>query len=321
MPLSYEPEFAKAAAPILSAASAVPAPALHDIQTRRANTLAFFTGLWANFPEAAGVEQTVYQVKSYDGQFISVHRFWKKDSHTAPGPAVLHCHGGGTILGDVELYKKPLALQVQKTGVQAFSVDYRLAPENPHPTPAEDCYAGLCWLYEHADEYAVDRNRIGAMGESAGGLLAAAITLMARDRGLSPPLAKQILIYPMLDDRNTVPNPALEQFALWKCEDSITAWTALLGDKIGKDDASPYAAPARVTSVEGLPPTYIEVGELDLFRDEDIAYAARIAAANISLELHVRPGLPHGFEILAPDTESAKRAVADRIRAMLDLWV
>lgn len=319
MSLSYEPEFAKAAAPILSAASALPAPAVHDVQVRRVGITARYAEMFAKLPLPVGIEQTVHQVKSYDGQSISVYRFSKKGSHTAPGPAVLHCHGGGTIQGDVELFKRPLALQVQQTGVQVFSVDYRLSPENPHPTPSEDCYAALCWLNEHADEFAVDRKRIGAMGESAGGMLAAGISLLARDRGFSPPLAKQILIYPMLDDRNAVPISALEPLAFWNCGDNITAWTALLGDKIGKEDVSPYAAPARVKSVEGLPATYIDVGELDIFRDEDIAYAARIAAANISLELHVYPGLPHAFEVFAPGTESTKRATADRMRAVMDL--
>lgn len=246
MPLSYDPEFAKAAAYILPGSSQFPAPALHDVQTRRAVITGSFADAFAKLPEPVGIEQTVHQVKSYDGQSISVYRFFKKGSHTAPGPVVLHCHGGGTINGTVELFKKQLALQVQETGVQVFSVDYRLSPENPHPTPSEDCYAALCWLYEHADEFAVDRTRIGTMGESAGGMLAAGITLMARDRGLSPPLKKQILIYPMLDDRNTVPIPALEPLAIWNVGDNITAWTALLGDKIGTDEASPYAAPARI---------------------------------------------------------------------------
>lgn len=320
MPLSYDPDFAKVAAPLLSARASRPPPGLHDTEARRGAVPPLFASIFAKLPDAVGIEVTKYQVKSYDGQFISVHRFWKKDSHTAPGPGILHCFGGGTIMGDVNLIKKPLSLQVQQTGIQIFSVDYRLAPENPHPTPSEDCYAGLCWLYEHADEFAVDRKKIAVMGQSAGGQLSAAIALMARDRGLSPPLAKQILIYPMLDDRNTAPHTAVEPLATWGHEDNITAWTALLGNKIGTNDISPYAAPARVKSVEGLPPTYIDVGELDIFRDEDIAYATRIAAANISLELHVYPGVPHIFEVLASDSEPAKRAMANRMKAVMDLW-
>ncbi|KAK5687811.1 hypothetical protein LTS12_028979, partial [Elasticomyces elasticus] len=126
-----------------------------------------------------------------------------------------------------------------------------------------------------------------------------------------------VLIYPMLDDRNTTPNPALEPLAAgyWSYADNITAWTALLGkDVIGTDKVSPYAAPARAQNVEGLPPTYIEVGELDIFRDEDIALAGRLATANISVEVHVHPGVPHSFESFSLEIDVTQRALADRCR-------
>ncbi|KAA8648835.1 alpha/beta hydrolase [Aspergillus tanneri] len=318
MTLSYDPEFSKAAAEVLLAMAGSPSPAVNDVQARRVDITARYAAIFETLPDTSHVAQDVYRIPSYDGQPISVYRFSTKNpTSTSAGPAILHTHGGGMIQGSVDLFKKVLSLQVQDTGVQVFSVDYRLAPEKPFPTPVEDCYMGLTWLYEHADEFAVDRSRIATMGESAGGNLAAAITLMARDRGLSPPLAKQILIYPMLDDRTTVPNPALEPLALWTTNDNITGWTALLGNDIGKDRVSPYAAPARVTSMVGLPPTYIDVGELDIFRDEDITYAARIAAANISLEFHVYPGLPHAFDVYARDIEVTKRAIAHRYKAVL----
>lgn len=318
MSLSYDPEFLKAAGGILSAMAAAPRPAVHEIEPRRKANTAYYAASFEALPEAPDVEQTTHQFPSYDGQTISIHRFAiKKRISTSPGPAILHTHGGGMFQFDVDLFKRALSDQVQRTGVQVFSVDYRLAPEKPYPTPAEDCYTGLKWLYEHADEFAVDKSRIATMGESAGGNLAAALALMARDRGLSPPLAKQILIYPMLDDRTTVPNPALEPQALWNTEDNITGWAALLGQNFGTDNVSPYAAPARARSVEGLPPTYIDVGELDIFRDEDIAYAARIAAANISLEFHVYPGLPHAFEVYGSSAEASQRAFANRFKAIL----
>ncbi|PKY01656.1 hypothetical protein P168DRAFT_292745 [Aspergillus campestris IBT 28561] len=318
MPLSYDPDFVHATREVLERRAKNPGRAVHDVLGRRTDITASYEAEFEKLPEAPEIEHTVYQIPSYDGQTISVYRFFKKNAPTTtPGPAVLHTHGGGTIQGDVALFRKMLSLEVQHTGVQVFSVDYRLAPEHPHPTPVEDSYAGLTWLHEHADDFGVDRSRIATMGESAGGMLAAGLALLARDRQLSPPLAKQILIYPMLDDRNTTPIAALEPLAFWNCADNITAWTALLGkDTIGTDKASPYAAPARAASVEGLPPTYIDTGELDIFRDEDIAYAGRIAAANISVELHVYPGLPHAFEVYAPEIEATKRAVSDRYRAM-----
>ncbi|KAI9934983.1 hypothetical protein ASPWEDRAFT_54033 [Aspergillus wentii DTO 134E9] len=318
MPLSWDPDFAKVFVPFQ--ALKPPKPAVHDVQTRRHNLDASYGALFAALPDVSDVQHTIHQVKSSDGHTISVYRFFPKSwtPEAAPGPALLHTHGGGMIQGNVKLFIKPMSLMVQETGVQIFSVDYRLAPE--HRNQTEDAYAGLVWLHENADKFAVDRSRIATYGESAGGNLATALALLARDRGLSPPLAKQILIYPMLDDRNTIPNPEVEQFATWTAADNITAWSALLGeDGIGKDDVSPYVAPARAKSLEGLPPTYIDVGELDIFRDESIAYAARIAAANISLEFHVYPGVNHGFDALAPRIPVTQRALENRYRVFKSL--
>lgn len=131
------------------------------------------------------------------------------------GPAVLHVHGGGMILGSVALSTSPIIAQVNATSVPVLMVDYRLAPENPHPIPVNDVYAGLVWLQEHAAELSVDPARIGVLGESSGGGLAAGAVLMARDKKLTPPIAKQMLWQPMLDDRNTVPNEHIAPFAFW----------------------------------------------------------------------------------------------------------
>ncbi|RAL17811.1 alpha/beta hydrolase [Aspergillus homomorphus CBS 101889] len=321
MPLSLDPAYAKAVAPAIAAVASKPKSAVHDVEARRVGITGLYESIFETFPDVPSVERTVHQFRSYDGGMISIQRYAKKDTaSTAPGPAIVHAHGGGMFQGSVDLYRKVFPFQVEQSNIQIFSVDYRLAPEHPHPTPLEDCYAGLLWLHEHADEFAVDRSRIAVQGESAGGNLAAGMALLARDRGLSPPLAKQVLIYPMLDDNNTVPNPALEPFATWTYDDNMTGWTAFLGqDVVGTDKVSPYAAPARATNLEGLPPTYIDVGELDIFRDEDIAFAGRIAAANISLELHVYPGLPHVFEIYAPQCEPSLRAIANRLRFLADL--
>ncbi len=158
------------------------------------------------------------------------------------------------------------------------------------------------------------------MGESAGGGLAAGVALKARDEGLQPPLAKQILIYPMLDDRNTIPNPAMEPWVLYTWEENIAGWTAVLGkDKAGDPhaDVSEYIAPARTKSVSCLPPTYLDVGSLDIFLSEGLVYASRLVAEGIEVEFHLYPGLPHGYDLFAGGLEVSKRCFENRKRALL----
>jgi acetyl esterase/lipase len=204
---------------------------------------------------------------------------------------------------------------VATSGVPMLVVDYRIAPQHPHPTPVEDCYAALRWLADNAAKLGVDPSRIGVMGDSAGGGLAAGVSLLARDRG-GPPIAQQLLVYPMLDDRSHTPDPQLLPFLTWTYDDNVTGWAALLGDSAGTDAVSPYAAPARVTDVSGLPDTYIDVGDLDIFRDEDIAYARRLSDAGVPTELHLHPGCPHAFEALARGADISQRAIGDRVRRL-----
>lgn len=157
-------------------------------------------------------------------------------------------------------------------------------------------------------------NRIAIMGDSGGGGVAASAAIIARDLGVV--LARQILIYPMLDDRTLAGDAAREPFLSWTYDMNFTGWSARLGEQLGADDVSSAAAPARLTDFRGLAPAYIEVGDLDIFRDENLAYAQRLAAAEIPIELHVRPGAPHGFECFAPDSQLAQRALHDRLRAI-----
>ena len=321
MALTYDPEFLAAVQPLLAARASVPKPELHDVSARRAGVTALFGGIIAALPDQPDVKWTRHTIKSYDGAKVPVIQFSPKGTLDAatPGPAIILAHGGGMIIGELEVFAKAIAMQAAGNGIQVFAPDYRVAPEHPHPALVEDTYATLTWVHDHAKEINVDPARIALQGESAGGGIAAGVAIMARDRGLSPPLAKQILIYPMLDDRNLKPNEDVEPLAIWRCEDNITGWSALLGkDKAGGPDTDPYAAPARVKSVKGLPPTYIDVGELDIFRDESIEYASRLAKENISVELHVYPKVPHVFEALGPMTSVAQRAMANRRAASLD---
>ncbi len=320
MPLQFDPEYHKAIEPLLPMMEAAPKPAIHDVQARREGLKAIPVFL-ERLPDCPDVEVTTHQIDALDGSKLRLYTFVKKKSSTAnpdPGPAVLHIHGGGMIACSVETFARNVTMMADRSGVPFFSVEYRLAPESQGPALVEDCYAALLWLHQNAEKLNIDPKRIAVMGESAGGGLAAGVALMARDKNLQPPLAKQILIYPMLDDRNTSPQPDIEPFTLWQNPDNITGWTALLGDKAGKPDAdvSYYCAPARAESLAGLPPTYMDVGELDIFKQEDMTYARRLMDERISTEFHLYPGLPHAFEVLAPDGSFSHRANQNRIRAL-----
>jgi acetyl esterase/lipase len=267
-------------------------------------------------PEHASVARHDFRATSHDGAEVLVRWYTSADRDRAiQGSAAVFLHGGGMIMGSVEESDRQAAAYVADSGVPFLAVDYRRAPEHPHPTPVEDSYAGIAWLSAHASELGVDSARIAVMGESGGGGLAAAATLLARERGLT--LAKQILIYPMLDDRTTVPDDALLPFAGWTYDNNYTGWHALLGDDVGGPNVPESAAPARTSDLSNLPDAYVEVGELDIFRGECVDYAQRLAAQGTSVELHVHPGCPHGFDRAAPDADVVKRSRADRIRVLL----
>ncbi|HEX6343594.1 alpha/beta hydrolase [Umezawaea sp.] len=313
MPLSLDPEIARALAPMAGAmAEAVP-PAVGDVAARRA--------LWEPIIGAAGTAQPIpadvtrgdHRVTTDDGARITVR--WYAKEGAAPGPAVLFFHGGGYIFGHVDLFDGPVSRYVSASGVPMLSVEYRRAPEHPFPTPLEDAYAALRWLHERAPEWGLDRDRIGVMGDSAGGGIAAALSILARDRG-GPGIARQILVMPMLDDRTTTPDPHIEPYLLWSYDDSRTAWPALLGEAAGGPDVPATAAPARIADATGLPPAYIEVGQLDVFRDEDLAYATTLSRAGVPVEFHLHPGAPHEFDSIAFTSDVARRAVADRVRVL-----
>jgi len=314
MPYQLDPDLLHAVASGPPMAPITPA-ARGDHQTLRTNGETGLAAIDARLPEHEDVERVNHGAPSHDGATIPVRWYGAADADDAStaGPAVVYLHGGGMIMASVDLYDRLVASYVAETGVPMLSVDYRLAPEHPHPSPVEDSFAGLRWLVDHADELGVDPGRIAVMGDSGGGGLAAGVALMARDRDV--PLARQVLIYPMLDDRTTTPDPNLAPFAGWSYDDNYTGWHALLGDRIGTDDVVAYAAPARAADVSGLPPAYVETGELDIFRDESIEYARRIAASGTSIELHVHPGCPHGFDRLG-DIPVVRRAFADRHRVL-----
>ncbi|MET1002888.1 MAG: alpha/beta hydrolase [Acidimicrobiia bacterium] len=225
-------------------------------------------------------------------------------------PCVYSMHGGGYVIGSYAMDDPRFDAWCPKLGFVGVSVEYRLAPETPYPGPLEDCYLGLKWTYENAAELGIDRQRIGIMGVSAGGGLAAALALLARDRG-EVPIAFQLLDSPMLDDRQVTPSSRQEALAVWSRGSNTFGWKSYLGDLYGRDDVPATAAPARATDLSGLPPALVTVGAVDGFRDEDIDYALRLNQAGVATELHVYPGACHGFNLMAPDAPVTKQCLRD----------
>ncbi|MGE2835239.1 alpha/beta hydrolase [Mycobacterium sp. SMC-4] len=222
-------------------------------------------------------------------------RLHRPSAGNRPGPALLWIHGGGYVIGDAAQDDVLCRRFARELGITVVAVNYRLAPEHPYPTPLEDCYAALQWL---AALPSVDPARVAIGGASAGGGLAAALALLARDRG-EIAVAAQILVYPMLDDR-TVDRTGLDNpgHRLWNNSSNRFGWSAYL-----KDADRDVAVPARRTDLAGLPPAWIGVGTLDLFHDEDVAYAQRLRDAGVRCEVMVVDGAFHGFDGIAPKAQ------------------
>ena len=258
------------------------------------------------------------EVRTIDGPNGPVEVFLFVPAERRGSGAVLHIHGGGMILGSVATFQAGPATLAQNLGVPVASVEYRLAPEHPFPAPQEDCYAALAWLAGEAEALGADPAKLVITGESAGGGLAAAVALMARDRG-GPALAGQVLTYPMLDHRTGGPdcrykNPGVGEF-VWTPEGNQIGWTALKGDYGVDDERKGWFSPALAEDLSSLPPTWIGTGSLDLFFDEDLDYARRLVAAKVPVELHSYPGAIHGFNMVA-EAAISRRFAADMLGAM-----
>jgi acetyl esterase/lipase len=224
-----------------------------------------------------------------------------------PRPCLLWFHGGGYMIGTADMDALRLQAWAGRFGCVTVSVEYRLAPEDPFPAAHDDGMAVLDWLGDRADELEIDRNRIVVAGASAGGGLAAAVALAARDQGI--PLAGQLLFYPMIDDRQQTPSSQWEA-AVWPPKANRFGWSSYLGDLAG-DVVPSYAAPARSPSVTGLPPSLLIVGGADCFFDETVAYASRLAHAGVPTDLRVYAGAPHGFDLMAPTAGATVEALRD----------
>ena len=254
-------------------------------------------------------------VPGFDGHEVLV-RTYVPDAKADASAALYWIHGGGMVLGEVAMDDAKCAGIAQELNIVVASVDYRLAPEHPYPAPMEDCYSGLTWFFSQAEAMGLDSARIAIGGGSAGGGLAAGLALLARDRGEVAPCF-QLLTFPMLDDRNATPSShAIDDFRVWNRPANLAGWNAYLSGNAGGDDVPVYAAPARATDLSGLPPAIVTVGDLDMFLDEDIAYAQALLQAGVPTELHVYPGAFHGSNVFIPDADLSQRWQRDEHAAL-----
>ena len=264
-------------------------------------------------PSSVGVAREEHYLPGLDGGPDVRCLVYRPEAEIEGAPGYVLLHGGGFIAGLPERSDVRSTRIAAELGVVVVSVDYRLAPEHPYPAALDDAYAALAWLHAEARTLGVDPDRIAVGGESAGGGLAAALALKARDDGAHP-IVFQLLVYPMLDDRTGGPDapgdPNLGEF-VWTRDSNRFAWSAYLGGS----PASSYAAPARAEDLQGLPPTWICAASLDLFLDDDVAFARRLIDAGIPTEPQVYPSTFHGF-VQAVEASVSKRHEEDYLNAL-----
>ena len=286
--------------------------AIADIKERRNTVDSLLRMMIAELPPIENVVMEDRNIPGPDGSPEVGVRIYKPVDVSGSLPGMFFIHGGGMIMGSIEGENLKAAMLCETIQAVVVSVEYRLAPENPHPAPVQDCYEALVWMSKNATELGFDPDRLAIVGGSAGGGLAIATALMARDQEF-PKLCFQMANYPMIDDRNETPSSKeITDVGIWDREANLEAWDWYLGGK----PADEYAAPARAKNLSDLPPTFIDVGEIDLFRDEDIEFATRLLQAGVTTELHVYPGAYHASEAFAPDAELSKQIWAKRIEAL-----
>lgn len=240
-----------------------------------------------------------------EGRDVRFIIYKPKDVSQHSGICVYWIHGGGNVVGTPR-EDDIAALFVDTLKCTMVSVDYKLAPEHTHPEAMEDCYAGLVWTAQHAEELGFDKNKIAVCGESAGGGMAARTVLLNHERkGVN--IAFQLLKCPMLDNTHDTPSGRLSGYLGWDRDSSLWAWNAYLGGDLGKN-ATPLQSPSRAADLTGLPPTFLYVGAVELFRDEVIAYAQQLMKDGVPTELYVAPGVLHGGERMAPNAKISQTA-------------
>ena len=286
--------------------------AIPDIDARRETLNGMLKAMTADLPPNENVVVEDRAIPGPEGAPEIGVRIYRPANATGVLPGILFIHGGGMVLGNLDSDHLTAVMLCETIGAVMVSVDYRLAPENPAPAAIEDCYAGLQWMAANADELGFDLARLALFGLSAGGGLSIATALVSRDRG-GPALCFMMPIYPQIDDRNeTASSREIVDVGIWDRAGNIEAWEWYLGGQ----PADQYSAPARATDLSGLPPAFIDVGDRDMFMDEDVEFANRLQDAGVPVALHVYPGAYHGSEVFAPTAELSQRIWAARIAAL-----
>ena len=261
-------------------------------------------------PERKSIEGIVLERKALSHGSVRIYRPLQRLS----GAGLLWIHGGGMMTGRAAQDDRFCSALAKKMGLVVFSIDYRLAPRHPFPAALDDCYEAWRWLLGESYYHGVDPTRIAIAGQSAGGGLAASLVQKIFDRdGVQP--AALALFCPMLDDRTAVREEldALNH-RIWNNKSNRAGWSAYLGKPAGAPEVPLYAVPARRENLTGLAPTWIGVGDIDLFRDEAQEYARRLNAAGVPSQLHLAPMAPHAFESIAPDSDIARDLYEDNCR-------
>jgi acetyl esterase/lipase len=287
--------------------------AIPDIHARRSTLNDMLAVRMEDLPANENVLFEDRSVPAHEGGPDLGVRIYHPANVSSPRPGILFIHGGGMVLGTLDTGHGTAIMLCETLGAVIVSVDYRLAPEHPAPAAIEDCYAGLKWMASHTDELGINPvNHLTVYGGSAGGGLAIAVCLISHERG-GPKIHFLMAPYPMIDDRNVTPSShAIVDIGIWDRAGNIEAWEWYLGGQ----PADQYSAPTRARDLTGIPQTFIDVGDQDIFLDESIEFVNRLKDAKVPVEMHVYPGAYHASEIIAPSAELSQRIWARRISAL-----
>ncbi|KAL9094267.1 MAG: hypothetical protein Q9165_003407 [Trypethelium subeluteriae] len=315
MPFALDPEVATGLEALSAALTKGPPPTQSGVDAIKVSSGRFIDHAASIAKTAPDVSIQTLSTSSEDSHTVPL--YWHTKSGSSPGSAILYLHGGGMVASSAASYRPIVSYLVSHSGVPALSVEFRNAPYSTPLQGLKDAYAGLTYLSSNAADLKIDPERIAVVGDSGGGGLAACLTHLVRERQ-GPKIAKQVLIYPMLDDRLGLasPDPHIAPFLTVDHNSIDVCWVGVLGSRRGAEDVQPTEAAARIKSAAGLPPMYVDVGDCDIFRGDCLRYVEKFWAEGIPAELHVWNGCYHGFDGVAPEATVTQKAWDARARAI-----